>query len=168
VGLGTAVGLSVQSAAGAEFARRLGSSLPAAAHVDPLVPDAIGRARAIDSNVFLSAVAWKQAVAAAQAQQQAEAEAPGPTATGGDSLFGESASVQATLACIREHESNGNYGAVNASSGAGGAYQFMPSTWASLGGSGLPENASAAEQDAMAVRLYEADGWSPWAGDACV
>ena len=35
-------------------------------------------------------------------------------------------------------ESGGNYGAVNPSSGAGGAYQILPSTWALYGGQGAP------------------------------
>ncbi len=33
-------------------------------------------------------------------------------------------------------ESGGDYGAVNPSSGAGGAYQILPSTWALYGGKG--------------------------------
>lgn len=33
------------------------------------------------------------------------------------------------LAAIREQESGGNYRSVNRSSGASGAYQFMPGTW---------------------------------------
>ena len=35
-------------------------------------------------------------------------------------------------------ESGGNYRAYNASSGAGGAYQILPSTWETYGGEGLP------------------------------
>ena len=35
-------------------------------------------------------------------------------------------------------ESGGNYGAVNPSSGAGGAYQILPSTWELYGGQGAP------------------------------
>ena len=36
-------------------------------------------------------------------------------------------------------ESGGNYGAVNPSSGAGGAYQILPSTWRLYGGKGSPQ-----------------------------
>ena len=41
-----------------------------------------------------------------------------------------------TMACIRAHESDsaGGYSAVNSSSGAGGAYQALPSTWDGYGG----------------------------------
>ena len=46
--------------------------------------------------------------------------------------------------CVIQAESGGNASAVNGSSGAGGLYGFLPSTWQSLGYSGLPENASVA------------------------
>ena len=39
---------------------------------------------------------------------------------------------------IVQCESGGSYSAVNSSSGAGGAYQIMPSTWQAYGGQGLP------------------------------
>jgi hypothetical protein len=119
-------------------------------------------------------LAWDNAVAAAQAAAAAKAAAAQHAAaahpaaapsTPGANMTG---SVASMFACIRSAESGGDYGAVNRSSGAGGAYQFMPSTWASLGGAGLPENAPAAEQDAMALKLYQRDGWSPWRGDRCV
>ena len=47
-------------------------------------------------------------------------------------------------------ESGGNYGAVNPSSGAGGAYQILPSTWELYGGQGEPQDAPKAEQDSIA------------------
>jgi hypothetical protein len=59
-------------------------------------------------------------------------------------------------------ESGGNYGAVNPSSGAGGAYQILPSTWAAYGGQGLPENAPPAEQDRIAAEIYATQGPSAW------
>lgn len=59
-------------------------------------------------------------------------------------------------------ESGGNYGAVNPSSGAGGAYQILPSTWAAYGGQGLPQNAPKAEQDRIAAAIYATQGPSAW------
>jgi hypothetical protein len=59
-------------------------------------------------------------------------------------------------------ESHGNYSAVNPSSGAGGAYQILPSTWRAYGGTGLPQNASAAEQDRIASEIYARQGASAW------
>jgi hypothetical protein len=59
-------------------------------------------------------------------------------------------------------ESGGNYSAVNPSSGAGGAYQILPSTWAAYGGQGLPQDASPAEQNAIAAKIYATQGASAW------
>jgi peptidoglycan hydrolase-like protein with peptidoglycan-binding domain len=59
-------------------------------------------------------------------------------------------------------ESGGNYSAVNPSSGAGGAYQILPSTWQAYGGQGLPQNASPAEQNRIAAQIYANQGPSAW------
>lgn len=70
------------------------------------------------------------------------------------------------LEAIKQCESGGDYTAVNASSGASGAYQFLDSTWQSMdAASGYSTAASAPEsvQDAAAIELYEAQGTTPWA-----
>ena len=59
-------------------------------------------------------------------------------------------------------ESGGNARAVNPQSGAGGLYQFLPSTWAALGHSGLPENASVAEQNQAFQQQVAQSGYSAW------
>ncbi|HEY6550740.1 MAG TPA: transglycosylase family protein [Solirubrobacterales bacterium] len=59
-------------------------------------------------------------------------------------------------------ESGGNYGAVNPSSGAGGAYQILPSTWQLYGGNGAPQEASKAEQDRIAEEIWADSGSSAW------
>lgn len=59
-------------------------------------------------------------------------------------------------------ESGGNYSALNPSSGAGGAYQIIPSTWEAYGGTGLPHLASKAEQDRIAALIYAESGTAPW------
>jgi peptidoglycan hydrolase CwlO-like protein len=59
-------------------------------------------------------------------------------------------------------ESGGDYGAVNPSSGAGGAYQILPSTWELYGGQGEPQNASKAEQDRIAAEIWADSGPSAW------
>ncbi len=63
---------------------------------------------------------------------------------------------------IVQCESGGNYSAVNPSSGAGGAYQILPSTWQAYGGQGLPQNASPAEQGRIAAAIYAHQGASAW------
>ncbi len=59
-------------------------------------------------------------------------------------------------------ESGGNYSAVNPSSGAGGAYQILPSTWELYGGEGLPNEAPKAEQDQIAAEIWAYSGPSAW------
>jgi peptidoglycan hydrolase-like protein with peptidoglycan-binding domain len=63
---------------------------------------------------------------------------------------------------IVQCESGGNYSAVNSSSGAGGAYQILPSTWQAYGGQGLPQDAPKAEQDRIAGEIYAKQGPSAW------
>ena len=58
-------------------------------------------------------------------------------------------------------ESGGNPRAVNPA-GYYGLYQFSLSTWASVGGSGNPINASPAEQTARAQTLYARSGAGQW------
>jgi outer membrane murein-binding lipoprotein Lpp len=59
-------------------------------------------------------------------------------------------------------ESGGNYGAVNPSSGAGGAYQILPSTWDLYGGQGDPADATKAEQDEIAGQIWADSGPAAW------
>ncbi|MDX6626780.1 MAG: resuscitation-promoting factor RpfA [Solirubrobacterales bacterium] len=59
-------------------------------------------------------------------------------------------------------ESGGDYSALNPSSGAGGAYQIIPSTWELYGGKGEPQNASKAEQDRIAGEIWADSGTSAW------
>ncbi len=62
---------------------------------------------------------------------------------------------------LRMCESTNRY-SINTGNGYYGAYQFDQSTWESVGGSGRPDQASAAEQDYRALILYRNRGWSPW------
>ena len=59
-------------------------------------------------------------------------------------------------------ESGGNFQALNASSGAGGAYQILPSTWAAYGGKGLPHQAPPAEQHRIAAMIWADSGPAAW------
>ena len=63
---------------------------------------------------------------------------------------------------IRQCESGGDY-SIDTGNGYYGAYQFDLGTWASVGGSGSPSDASPAEQDMRALTLWRERGWSPWA-----
>ncbi len=72
--------------------------------------------------------------------------------------FGEWAIPESIVLC----ESGGNWDAVNPSSGAGGAYQILPSTWELYGGEGLPQDASPAEQSATAAQIWADSGQAAW------
>jgi hypothetical protein len=52
--------------------------------------------------------------------------------------------------------------AVSASGKYHGLYQFSLSTWAGVGGSGLPSQASAAEQTMRAQMLFDRSGAGQW------
>jgi peptidoglycan hydrolase-like protein with peptidoglycan-binding domain len=68
----------------------------------------------------------------------------------------------ATLARIAQCESGGDPTAVSADGQYRGKYQFDRATWARLGGSGDPAQASEAEQDRLAAELLAQSGTSPW------
>jgi hypothetical protein len=63
---------------------------------------------------------------------------------------------------IAECESGGNPRAVSPGGQYRGKYQFSLETWHNLGGSGDPVDASEAEQDRIALKLYRRSGTAPW------
>ena len=64
---------------------------------------------------------------------------------------------------IVQCESGGNYSAVNSSSGAGGAYQIMPSTWNGYDGYPNAQSAPPAVQDQKAAQIWNGGaGRSQW------
>jgi LysM repeat protein len=80
--------------------------------------------------------------------------------------------MSAFESCVISRESGGNPAAVNPSSGAGGLFQFLPSTWAALGyASSYPGGAQTAPvsvQEAAFAQEYAQAGTAPWAPyDGC-
>ena len=77
------------------------------------------------------------------------------------------------LACVRAHESGGNYRAENPISTASGAYQFLDSTWQTMSaraghsGWGHAASATAAVQDAVAQFTVNSGWSSAWNGTGC-
>ncbi|CAL9443328.1 ubiquitin-like domain-containing protein [Streptomyces sp. enrichment culture] len=65
-------------------------------------------------------------------------------------------------AALAACESGGRPDAVDPTGTYGGLYQFDVRTWRSVGGSGRPQDASAAEQTYRAKKLYAQRGASPW------
>jgi peptidoglycan hydrolase CwlO-like protein len=96
----------------------------------------------------------------ADLQQQIEAQrAAVGTGAGAPAYLGGPYSIPTYIVMC---ESGGNYHAVNPSSGAGGAYQILPSTWAAYGGQGAPQDAPKAEQDRIAAEIWRDSGPSAW------
>jgi peptidoglycan hydrolase CwlO-like protein len=97
----------------------------------------------------------------ADLQQQIEAQrAAVGTGAGAPVYLGGPYSIPTYIVMC---ESGGNYHALNESSGAGGAYQILPSTWAAYGGQGAPQDAPKAEQDRIAAEIWRDSGPSAWA-----
>jgi hypothetical protein len=95
--------------------------------------------------------------------------APPPPSSGGG---GGAPSGNEFLSCVKQRESRGNYSVVNPAGPWYGAYQFLASTWnvtAQHAGrldlvGVIPSQASPADQDAMALALYQWQGTGPWGG----
>jgi peptidoglycan hydrolase CwlO-like protein len=87
-----------------------------------------------------------EAVSASEASQQV------------DEWLGDWAIPESIVQC----ESGGNWQAVNPSSGAGGAYQILPSTWDLYGGEGQPQNASPEAQSQIAAQIWADSGSAAW------
>jgi uncharacterized protein YabE (DUF348 family) len=65
-------------------------------------------------------------------------------------------------AALADCESGGNPQAVNPAGPYYGLYQFLQSTWQSVGGTGVPTDHSAAEQTYRAQLLYKRSGAGQW------
>lgn len=94
-----------------------------------------------------------------QADQQSSSSSLSSSGSGSPAYLGGPYSIPTYIVMC---ESGGNYHALNVSSGAGGAYQILPSTWAAYGGQGEPQNAPRAEQDRIAAEIWRDSGPSAW------
>ncbi len=120
------------------------------------------------------AVAQQQQLQAATAANAVAAASPGggvpsspgpPTSTGG-----AVPALPPFLQCVVRAESGGDYQAVSPTGQYMGAFQFAQGTWnyaAQLAGRPdlvgvAPDTASVADQNALAIALYSADGQQPW------
>lgn len=93
--------------------------------------------------------------------QQAQAPAQKAPVQQTSAAAGGNSAVDAHLRVIMQRESGGNPRAVNPA-GYYGLFQFSPQTWAAVGGSGNPAEASEAEQWKRARILYTQVGASQW------
>jgi hypothetical protein len=108
-----------------------------------------------------AAAAAAAAAEQAAAQARAKAQAATPTPPPRPPVSSGYVPLGGVWAELRNCESGGNY-AEDTGNGYYGAYQFAPSTWWSLGFSGLPSSASPATQDRAAAELQARSGWGQW------
>ena len=130
----------------------------------------------IDGNVTVSAVLsttrtepTKRIVSKGTKAKKAEDKSSSSSSSSGSSGSSSSASAPAVVsgddaaiwAAIAQCESGGNP-SINTGNGYYGMYQFSLPTWRSVGGSGLPSDASAEEQTMRARMLQQRSGWGQW------
>jgi len=139
---------------------------------------AVAQQQAAQAAAAAAAVQAAQAKAAAAAAKSSASQLPvrtstAPQGTTVSSSAGDPA-LPRFLQCVLQVESGGNYGAVSPGGLYMGGFQFSQSTWnvaAQLAGMPQlinipPNDATPAEQDDLAIALYQADGEQPW-NDSC-
>jgi len=139
--------------------------LAAAVAVQQQQEQAAAEAALAAARAHAAAVAAAQAAAAQQAQLVTNRV---PTAA--VTRTGQIPALNSFLQCVVQAESSGNYQAVSPTGQYMGAFQFSQSTWneaAQLAGMPnlvgvAPNTATPAEQNALAIALYSADGSAPW------
>lgn len=139
------------------------------AEVNGQLAVAVAQQQAQQAAAAAAAVAAAQTKAAsAAASQRAQVEV-GATPADPSTATADPA-LNPFLQCVVQAESGGDYQAVSPDGQYMGAFQFSQSTWneaALLAGQpelvGVPPNqATPAQQDELAVALYNADGSQPW------
>jgi len=136
------------------------------AQVNGQLAAAVAEQQAQQAAEAAAAVRAAQASALAAQQDQLVVDRS-PSAAGASTA---APSLNPFLQCVVQHESSGNYQAVSPGGTYMGAFQFSQSTWneaAQMAGRpnlvGVPpDQASPAEQNALAIALYSADGSQPW------
>jgi peptidoglycan hydrolase CwlO-like protein len=151
---------------------------------------AVAQQQAVQAAAAAKAVQAAQAAAASAASRSSSSPpASGdPSSTSQSAPSGDATAAQGTAAstssgdpvlppflqCVLRVESGGNYGAVSPGGTYMGGFQFSQPTWneaAQLAGMPQlinvpPNQATPAQQDDLAIALYQADGQQPW-DDSC-
>ena len=134
-------------AKGAELKRRSLPAPPAPVVVAPVAPPRV------DSSASRSSSSTDTSSSDSSSTDTSSAEsAPAPPSSA------PSSGVWASLA---QCESGGNW-SIDTGNGYYGGLQFSLSTWQGYGGSGMPHEASASEQIAVAERVQASQGWGAW------
>jgi hypothetical protein len=139
---------------------------------------AVAQQQAVQAAAAAAAVRAAQAKAAAAVPTSRPSAPPSATSTAPQGSAASTStsdpSLPPFLQCVLQTESGGNYDAVSPGGTYMGGFQFSQATWneaAELAGMPQlinvpPNEATPAEQDDLAIALYNADGEQPW-NDAC-
>lgn len=88
--------------------------------------------------------------------------APAAPAGGGASYRVDGGIPESVWVALAQCESGGRASVISAGGRFHGLYQFSVATWNSVGGTGLPSQATPYEQRYRAVRLQARSGWGQW------
>ncbi|HWD55435.1 MAG TPA: transglycosylase family protein [Acidimicrobiales bacterium] len=129
--------------------------------------------RAAQAKADAAAASASASASASVSASSSPAAAPASSADGSSASSGNP-SLPPFLQCVLQAESGGNYGAVSPGGTYMGGFQFSQATWneaAVLAGMPQlvnvpPNEATPAQQDDLAIALYQADGEQPW-NDSC-
>jgi hypothetical protein len=175
-------GTTTEEATAANAARQTATQLASKqSQITGELAVAVAQQQAAQAQAATAAVQAAQAKAAAAAA--ARASRPSPTSSPSAapaaqpppaSSSSADPSLPPFLQCVLQVESGGNYGAVSPGGTYMGGFQFSQPTWneaAQLAGMPQlinvpPNQATPAEQDDLAIALYDADGQQPW-DDSC-
>ncbi|MCG2802999.1 MAG: transglycosylase family protein [Cellulomonas sp.] len=119
--------------------------------------DGVERSRVTLSDQVTSAPVDEVVAVGTKARPVAAAQ---PAAS--DAVAASASSGGLNWAALAGCESGGRVDAVSSNGKYYGLYQFSLSTWAGVGGSGLPSQASAQEQTERAQALYDRSGVGQW------
>ncbi|TCC42922.1 transglycosylase family protein [Kribbella sindirgiensis] len=121
----------------------------------------IGQTLSLDGVKKAATPAPKKVTKKSEAKKSEKTERKARTSRSEDRPSTGKANLSGAWAKVANCESSGNPRAVNPA-GYYGLFQFDLQTWRSVGGSGNPAKASAAEQLMRAKKLYAQRGASPW------
>lgn len=125
----------------------------------------LGEKRTDPVNEIVAVGTKEPVVEAATASSSASSSSSSSSASSSSSGTATGSAPAGVWASLAQCESGGNP-ATNTGNGFYGLYQFSLPTWQAMGGSGLPSDASAAEQTARAQALQAQSGWGQWPGCA--
>ncbi len=139
---------------------------------------AVAQQQAAQAAAAAAAVRAAQAKAAAAVATSVASGPPSATSTAQQGSAASTPSGDPSLPpflqCVLQAESGGNYDAVSPGGTYMGGFQFSQATWNEAAGlAGMPQlinvppnEATPAEQDDLAIALYDADGGQSW-DDSC-